>query len=57
MYIRLAYPEKFWKIANHYYNSSKAWGCGRSMEKLQRLMDQETAKETFLQGISHNLLF
>lgn len=57
LYIRLAYPEKFWKIANHYYNSGKAWGCGRSMEKLQKVLEQEEAKETFLKLISHNLLF
>lgn len=57
LYIRLAYPEKFWKIANHYYNSGKAWGCGRSMEKLQKVVEQEEAKESFLQLISHNLLF
>ena len=23
--IRLAYPEKFWKLANHYFNSRKTW--------------------------------
>ncbi len=57
LYIRLAYPEKFWKISNHYYNSGKAWGCGRSMEKLKKVVEQEEAKESFLQLISHNLLF
>ncbi|MCI8895616.1 MAG: CotS family spore coat protein [Lachnospiraceae bacterium] len=57
LYIRLAYPEKFWKIANRYYNSGKVWGCGRSMEKLKKLVEQEEAKESFLNLISHNLLF
>ena len=23
--LRLSYPEKFWKITNHYYNSRKSW--------------------------------
>ena len=23
--VRLAYPEKFWKVANSYYHSNKAW--------------------------------
>lgn len=57
LYIRLAFPEKFWKIANHYYNSGKAWGCGRSMEKLQKVVQQEEGKENFLKLLSYNLLF
>ena len=27
--IRLAYPEKFWKLANHYFNSRKTWNTGK----------------------------
>ena len=57
LYIRLAYPEKFWKISNHYYNTSKAWVCGRNMEKLSRVVEQMGAKERFLQIISSNLMF
>ncbi len=57
MYIRLAYPEKFWKISNHYYNTSKAWVCGRDLEKLEKVVEQNEARERFLQIISHNLLF
>lgn len=57
LYIRLAYPEKFWKISNHYYNSNKAWMCSRDLEKLSKVVGQEEAKERFLQVISHNLLF
>lgn len=48
LYVRLAYPEKFWKIANHYYNSSKAWVCGRNLEKLEKIIGQNEARETFL---------
>lgn len=33
LYVYLAYPEKFWKIANRYYNSHKAWLSGRNIEK------------------------
>ncbi len=57
LYIRLAYPEKFWKISNHYYNTSKAWVCGRDLEKLSRVIEQEEAKERFLKLISYNLVF
>lgn len=48
LYYRLAYPEKFWKIVNFYYNSSKAWIPGRNMEKLNALLAQEQAKEEFI---------
>ena len=57
LYIRLAYPEKFWKISNHYYNTSKAWVCGRNLEKLHKVVEQNEAKDRFLQIISYNLLF
>ncbi len=48
---RLAYPEKFWKIVNFYYNSPKAWIPGRNMDKLNALLAQENARERFLKGI------
>lgn len=48
LYIRLAYPEKFWKIANHYFNTSKAWVCGRNLEKLEKFIVQNEARESFL---------
>ena len=41
LYYRLAYPEKFWKIANFYYNSGKAWIPGKNMEKLVKVHGQE----------------
>ncbi len=53
LYLYLAYPEKFWKIANHYYNAHKAWLSGRSIEKLEKLICQETAREQFLQMLFH----
>ena len=33
--VRLIYPEKFWKIANSYYNTNKAWVAVKNIEKLQ----------------------
>lgn len=57
LYIRLAYPEKYWKVSNHYYNNSKTWVCGRDIEKLVKTIDQNEAKEHFLQIMSCNLLF
>ncbi|MBQ8116656.1 MAG: CotS family spore coat protein [Lachnospiraceae bacterium] len=48
LYYRLAYPEKFWKIVNFYYNSGKAWIPGRNLEKLERVVEQERGKQEFL---------
>ena len=49
LYIYLAYPEKFWKVANHYYNAHKAWISGRNIEKLQKVVAQEEKRSSFLQ--------
>ncbi|MGN1181117.1 MAG: CotS family spore coat protein, partial [Suilimivivens sp.] len=48
LYYRLAYPEKFWKIVNFYYNSGKAWIPGKNLEKLIRVYGQENEKKEFL---------
>ena len=53
LYVYLAYPEKFWKIANRYYNSHKAWLSGRNIEKLEKVIAQEDAREQFLQMLFH----
>lgn len=50
LYYRLAYPEKFWKIVNFYYNSGKAWIPGKNLEKLQKVHMQEKEKNKFLQN-------
>lgn len=51
LYYRLAYPEKFWKIANFYYNSGKAWIPGKNHEKLEKLVEQEKDKQHFLEEV------
>ena len=51
LYYRLAYPEKFWKIVNFYYNSRKAWIPDRNWEKLKLLSEQEREKQAFLDEI------
>lgn len=48
LYILFAYPEKFWKIANSYYNSSKAFLSPKYIEKLQTLILQEKEKKEML---------
>lgn len=51
LYYRLAYPEKFWKIVNFYYNSGKAWIPERNREKLEKLVVQEKEKQIFLDEV------
>lgn len=49
LYYRFAYPEKFWKIVNFYFNNGKAWIPCRNMEKIEKLMSQKPSKKAFLE--------
>ena len=46
--IMLMYPEKFWKLVNHYYNSNKAWIPDKNLEKLNKVCRQQKRKEEFI---------
>ncbi len=48
LYFSLAYPEKFWKLANHYNNAPKSWLSERNIEKLEKVISQEEQREQFL---------
>lgn len=56
LYCYLAYPEKFWKIANRYSQSHKAWLSERNTEKLGKVIAQEAGREQFLCALSQILL-
>ena len=45
---RLMYPEKFFKVANSYYHSNKAWISIKNVEKMQMAVRQMKEKEHFL---------
>lgn len=49
--LSLAYPEKFWKTANTYYHSNKAWVPEKNVEKLQTAITQTEEKLRFLENI------
>ena len=53
LYAMLTFPEKFWKIANRYYNTHKAWVSGRNIEKLEKFIRQEDERERFLEMMRH----
>lgn len=48
LYLRMAFPEKFWKVANHYFNSKKSWANNRDSEKLEKICAQEQERSEFL---------
>ena len=49
--LRLAYPEKYWKIASTYYHSNKAWLPEKNVEKLKIALRQHEEKRAFLENI------
>lgn len=49
--IRLIYPEKFWKTANSYYCTNKAWISVKNIEKLQTAIRQTEEKKMFLKEL------
>lgn len=49
--LKLAYPEKFWKIANTYYHSNKAWIPEKNVEKLKMTVVQSEVKQRFLKNV------
>lgn len=48
IYILFSYPEKFWKIANGYYNGNKAFLSPKYIEKLKTVICQEEEKGNML---------
>lgn len=49
--IMLTYPEKYWKVVNHYYNGNKSWIPDKNMEKLKLIYYQQKKKEAFLNSM------
>ena len=49
LYIMLLYPEKFWKVSNHYYNSRKSWINRIDIAKLEELGRQQKKRKETLQ--------
>lgn len=51
LYGLLLFPERFWKITNHYMNSRKSWISGRDIEKLQKVLEQEERRLDFMENM------
>lgn len=45
--LKLSYPEKYWKILNHYFNSKKAWIPDKDVVKLSTVVEQRNKRRQF----------
>ena len=48
LYLRFAYPDKFWKIANHYLNGAKNRLIEKGQDKLESVRRQNEKRKEFL---------
>ncbi len=51
LYGLLLFPEKFWKVTNHYMSSRKTWISEKDIEKLQKVIEQETLRLLFAENL------
>ena len=51
LYGLLLFPEKFWKVTNHYMNSRKTWISGREIDKLKKVIEQEEQRLKFMENV------
>ena len=49
--LRMSYPEKLWKLANHYYHTNKAWIPAKNLEKLKTFVNQQKEREKFVKRV------
>ena len=52
IYILLKFPEKFWKVSNHYINSRKSWISPVNIEKIRKIIEHEQETQKFLNDFS-----
>ena len=43
----IAYPEKYWKQVNFYFNNSKSWISEKNIEKIKKAVEQTTVRTAF----------
>ena len=57
LYLMFLYPEKYWKQLNYYYNSNKAWIPEKNVDKLKAVVNQQPAREMFLESLKNKTSF
>ncbi len=48
---QLMFPEKFWKIANYYFNNRKSWVPQKNIKKMFSNHDREPRKAEFIKAV------
>lgn len=51
LYSLLLFPEKFWKVTNHYMDSRKTWIAEKDVEKLKTVIVMEEKRHKFMENI------
>ncbi len=51
LYGLLLFPEKFWKVVNHYMSSRKSWISEKDIDKLKKVIEQEQKRRSFLEKL------
>lgn len=51
IYVQFLFPEKYYKLTNHYDSSHKAWVSARDIEKLKELVSLEADRRIFLTNL------
>ena len=46
-----AFPEKYWKIINYYFNMNKAWIPPKSIDKLRLVIEQNVKRKEFIETL------
>ena len=47
----LTYPVKYWKLMNGYYNARKSFSPVKNLEKLEKLIEMNSARKNFIATI------
>lgn len=51
LYALLLFPEKFWKVTNHYMNSRKSFISERDIDKLKKVIELEERRLNFMENL------
>ena len=49
--LSLSYPEKLWKLANHYFHTNKVRFPVKDLEKLKTFAEQQKEREQFVEKV------
>ena len=49
--LKFKYPEKYWKLLNHYNNNNKAWIPDKDINKLKNITKQYEEQVNFVKSM------